>query len=48
MIAGTSSSHIENHYRHPDDEMMIRGAVRNFARIEEGHFKIKSNLPVQT
>ena len=28
-IAGTSSTHIENHYRHIEDEMMIRGATRN-------------------
>ena len=36
VIAGTSSVHIEGHYRHPDDEMMVRAAMRNFARTEEG------------
>lgn len=40
VIAGTSSSHIENHYRHPDDEMMVRGALRNFAKTEEGGFTL--------
>ena len=28
-IAGTSSTHLENYYRHIEDEMMIRGATRN-------------------
>ena len=37
-IAGTSSTHIENHYRHIEDEMMIRGATRNYQSIE-GRFQ---------
>ena len=28
-ISGTSSTHIENHYRHIRDDMMVRGATRN-------------------
>ncbi|MBT5637498.1 MAG: tyrosine-type recombinase/integrase [Candidatus Peribacter sp.] len=35
-IAGTSVSHIETHYRHIDDEVMIDSALRNFTPIKEG------------
>ena len=39
-IAGTSSTHIENHYRHVEDEMMVRGAKRSFNQsIIEGRFQ---------
>ena len=38
-IAGTSSTHIENHYRHIEDEMMIRGATRNNNQSIEGRFQ---------
>jgi hypothetical protein len=38
-IAGTSSTHIENHYRHIEDEMMIRGATRNNIQSIEGRFQ---------
>jgi integrase len=38
-IAGTSSHHIETHYRHIEDEMMIRGATRNIAQSIEGRFQ---------
>jgi integrase len=38
-IAGTSSTHIENHYRHVEDEMMVRGAKRNFNQSIEGRFQ---------
>jgi hypothetical protein len=38
-IAGTSSTHIENHYRHVEDEMMIRGATRNNIQSIEGRFQ---------
>lgn len=34
-IAGTSVSHIENHYRHIDDEVMIDSALRNFTPVKE-------------
>ena len=37
-IAGTSTTHIENHYRHIEDEMMIRGATRNNNQSIEGRF----------
>lgn len=35
-IAGTSVSHIETHYRHIDDEVMIDSALRNFTPVKEG------------
>lgn len=35
-VAGTSVSHIENHYRHIDDEVMIDSALRNFTPVREG------------
>lgn len=35
-VAGTSVSHIENHYRHIDDEVMIDSALRNFTPVKEG------------
>ena len=38
-IAGTSSTHIENHYRHIEDEMMIRSATRNNNQSIEGRFQ---------
>ena len=34
-IAGTSVSHIETHYRHIDDEVMIDSALRNFKSVKE-------------
>ena len=34
-IAGTSVHHIETHYRHIDDEVMIDSALRNFAPVRE-------------
>ena len=34
-VAGTSVSHIENHYRHIDDEVMIDSALRNFTPVKE-------------
>ena len=37
-IAGTSTTHIENHYRHIEDEMMIRGATRKNNQSIEGRF----------
>ena len=39
-IAGTSSSHIESHYRHVKDDVMIRAAQMNFSRSEEGQFEL--------
>ena len=38
-IAGTSVHHIETHYRHIDDEVMIDSALRNFAPATEGASK---------
>ena len=38
-ISGTSSTHIENHYRHIQDDMMVRGAKRNFNQSIEGRFQ---------
>ena len=38
-IAGTSSTHIENHYRHIQDDMMVRSAKRNFTQSIEGRFQ---------
>lgn len=38
VIAGTSYQQIESHYRHPDEEMMVRGALANFSRTDEGGF----------
>ena len=38
-IAGTSSTHIENHYRHIQDDMMVRGATRNITQSIEGRFE---------
>jgi integrase len=35
-VAGTSVSHIETHYRHIDDEVMIDSALRNFTPVKEG------------
>ena len=35
-VAGTSVSHIETHYRHIDDEVMIDSALRNFIPVKEG------------
>jgi len=35
-IAGTSVSHIENHYRHIDDETMKDSGLRNFSPVREG------------
>jgi hypothetical protein len=35
-VAGTSVSHIETHYRHIDDDVMIDSALRNFAPLKEG------------
>ena len=35
-VAGTSVSHIETHYRHIDDEVMIDSALRNFTPVREG------------
>jgi len=29
-------SHIETHYRHIDDEVMIDSALRNFTPVREG------------
>lgn len=37
-IAGTGVDHIERHYRHVEDEMMIRGAKRNYTQSLEGRF----------
>ena len=34
-IAGTSVHHIETHYRHIDDEVMIDSALRNFSPVTE-------------
>jgi integrase len=33
-VAGTSVAHIETHYRHIDDDVMIKTALRNFAPIK--------------
>jgi integrase len=38
-ISGTSSTHIENHYRHIQDDMMVRGAKRNSTQLIEGRFQ---------
>jgi integrase len=35
-VAGTSVSHLETHYRHIDDEVMIDSALRNFTPVKEG------------
>lgn len=35
-VAGTSVAHIETHYRHIDDEVMIDSALRNFTPVKEG------------
>ena len=35
MIAGTSVAHIENHYRHIDDEVMFQSALKNFSPLRE-------------
>lgn len=39
-VAGTSVSHIETHYRHIDDEVMIDSALRNFTPVKEGVDKV--------
>ena len=36
-IAGTSSTHLENYYRHIEDEMMKESGLRNFTPIKEGN-----------
>jgi integrase len=34
-VAGTSVAHIETHYRHIDDDVMIDSALRNFSPVKE-------------
>ncbi|WP_026377243.1 site-specific integrase [Aestuariibacter salexigens] len=40
-IAGTSVAYIETHYRHIDDEVMYRSALKNFSKVDESAKQLK-------